>query len=67
MTRRQNRVAQYNAMRPIMDLCEQSILRPGAWLYRQWWEQEGLDLEGAKEKEVTESDGEEEKRGEGAV
>ena len=42
-----------------MDLCEQSDRRPGEWVYRQWWEQEGLYLEGAKEIEAEESEGEE--------
>ena len=49
VTRRQNKVAQYIATRPILDLCERSARRPGLWLYWRWWEQDGLDLEGAKE------------------
>ena len=42
--RRQNMVAQYISTRTIMDLCEQPTQRPGAWVSRRWWEQEGLDL-----------------------
>ena len=44
--RRQNTVAQYIATRPIMDLCERSARRPGVRVYRGWWEQDGLYLEG---------------------
>ena len=51
-------VAQYIATRPILDLCERFLQRPGAWVYRRWWEQEGLDLEGLKERATAESDGE---------
>ena len=36
VTRRQNTVAQYIAMRPIMDLCERSTRQPGARLSQQW-------------------------------
>ena len=46
--RRQNTVAQYIVTRPILDLCEQAIRRPGAWVYWRWWEQEGIYLEGAR-------------------
>ena len=41
-------VVQYIATRPILDLCEQAIRRTGAWVYRRWWEQAGIDLEGAR-------------------
>ena len=59
--RRQNTVAQYIATRPILDLCERSDWRLGERLYRRWWEQEGLYLEGAKKRAAAaaESDGEE--------
>ena len=50
ITRRQNTVAQYIATRLILDLCERSVMSPGARVYRRWWEQAGLDLEGAKKK-----------------
>ena len=42
-----------------MDLCERYVLRPGAWVSRKWWDQEGLDLEESKERAAEESDGEE--------
>ena len=59
ITRRQNMVAQYIVTRPILDLCEQSARRPVAWLSRPWWYQERLELEGAEERSVAESDEEE--------
>ena len=59
VTRRQNTAAQYIATRPILDLCERSARRPGAWVSRRWWEQDGLDLEGAKKRAAAELDGEE--------
>ena len=59
VTRRHNVVAQYIAMQPILDICEQYVWRTGAWVSRRWWDQEGLDLEGAKERAEEESDGEE--------
>ena len=43
-------VTQYIATQPILDLCEQSTLRPGVRVSQQWWEQAGLDLEGGEEK-----------------
>ena len=48
ITRRQNTVRQDIETRPILDLCERSIWRPGAWVYRRWWEQKSLDLERGK-------------------
>ena len=54
VTRRQNTVTQYIAKRPIMDLCERSAWRPGAWVYQRWWEQEHLDLEGGKNRAASE-------------
>ena len=38
-------VAQYIATWPILDLCEETVLRSGAWVARRWWYQEVLDLE----------------------
>ena len=49
-TRRQDTVAQYIAMQPILDLCEQSTQRLGVRVSRRWWEQEGIDLEMEKER-----------------
>ena len=45
---RQNTVARYIATQPIMELCEHSTWRPGARVSWRWWEQAGIDLEGAK-------------------
>ena len=61
ITRRQNMVAQYIATWPIMDLCERSAWRPGARVSWRWWDQDGLNLEGAKKRAevAAESDGEE--------
>ena len=42
--KRQNTVVQYIATQPILDLCERSVWRPGAWFSRRWWEKHGLDL-----------------------
>ena len=52
VTIRQNMVAQYIATRPILDLCERATRRPGARVSRRWWEQDGIDLEGAKKRAV---------------
>ena len=58
VSRRQNTVAQYIATMPIMDLCLTAEQRPGPRVAMQWWEQEGMDLEGmrtaAREAEQTE-------------
>ena len=35
-------------MRPIMDLCEETVQMAGAWVANRWWEQEGLNLEGER-------------------
>ena len=60
VTRRQNTFAQYLATQPIMDLCEQSVWRNGAWVSWRWWDQESLDMKGAKERAAAELDEEEE-------
>ena len=62
---RQNTVAQYIATRLILDLYEKYIWRPGAWVSWRWWDQEGIDLVGERERAAAESGGEEEKYGEG--
>ena len=46
--KRQNMVAQYITTRPILDLCEETVLRSGAWVARRWWYQDVLDLEGER-------------------
>ena len=61
--RRQNTVAQYIKMQPTLDLCERSTRRPGARVFRWWWEQAGIDLGGGKKrsaKEATDSESESE-------
>ena len=50
VTRRQNTVAQYIVTRTILDLCERSTRRPEVRVYQQWWEQAGINLEGAKKR-----------------
>ena len=44
-----------------MDLCEQSVRRTGAWVSRRWWEQDGINLIGARDREAAAADGEEER------
>ena len=61
--KRKNTVAQYIAIQPILDLCEQSVWRTGAWIYRKCWEQEVIDLGGERERTAAETDREEEKHG----
>ena len=41
-------VTQYIATRPILELCKKTVRRLGVWFYRRWWDQEGLDLAGAR-------------------
>ena len=57
---------QYIAMRPILDLCEETLQIPGMWVVKRWWEKEILDLVVAWE--VTEAPegglGAEDRRGE---
>ena len=48
ITRRQNTVAQYIATQPILELCEEAERRPGARVSKRWWEQEGINLAGAR-------------------
>ena len=55
LTEVQNTVAQYIATQPILDLCERSARRLGAWVYRRWWKHAGLYLEGAKKRAEEES------------
>ena len=35
-----------------MDLFARSTWRPGVMVYRRWWDQVGIDLEGAKKREA---------------
>ena len=36
-------------MRPIMDLCEETVQIPGMWFVKRWWDKEVLDLVGSWE------------------
>ena len=54
---RQNTVAQYIATQSILDLCEGEVIRPGARVLRQWWEQTKIDWKGAREKATGRSGG----------
>ena len=47
--RRQNTIAQYIATRSLLDLREGQERAPGARSGIRWWEQVGIDLEGARE------------------
>ena len=62
VTRRQNTVGQYIVTRPIMDLYERTAQRLGARMSRQWWEQDGTDLDKVKGRaaEITTTDSESE-------
>ena len=57
--KRQNTVAQFIAMWPIMDLCKKPERRPGEWFSRRWWYQEILDLPGARAAAAEIANGEE--------
>ena len=55
--RRQNTAAQYIAMRPILDLCEETVHIQVMWVVKIWREQEVLDLVGIFEaKEASEEE-----------
>ena len=43
-----NTVAQYITTRPIMDICEETVWMPGAWVAKRWWKQDVLNLEGER-------------------
>ena len=47
--RRQNTVAQFIAMRPILGLCEVAERRGGTRVPQRWWEQPGIDWKLARE------------------
>ena len=48
----QNTVVRYIATRSLLDLCEGSERDPGARVGMRWWEQEVIDLAGAREATV---------------
>ena len=47
--KQQNTVAQYIATQSLLDLFEGSERAPGAWVGMQWWDQEGINMAGARE------------------
>ena len=51
---RQNTVAQFIAMRPILGLCEVAERRPGTQVPQRWREQTGMDWNSAREKAAAE-------------
>ena len=62
-------VTKYIMKRPIMELCEEAVQRPGKWVAK-WWEHEGLYMEGervAAEALDEEEPGEAEGEAEGVV
>ena len=63
--RRKNKVPQYIATRPLLDLCEGLERALGERVDMQWWEQVGIDLAGAREATAAaaEGDGEKSDRG----
>ena len=46
--KRQNTFAQYILTRKILDLCKETVQRPGVWVNMRLQEQEGLDLAGSR-------------------
>ena len=62
--KRNNMAAQYIAIRPIMDLCEGAVQRPGSWVAMIWWVHKGLDLAGAREAAAAAANGEGGREGE---
>ena len=48
---RQNTVAQYIDMQPLLDLCEGGTQREGARVTLRWWEQKVIYWEKAKARE----------------
>ena len=57
-------VAQYIETRPIMELWNKKVRRPGDWFDWRCWEQEGIGLAGAMVWEKATADREEESGGE---
>ena len=54
--KRQNTVAHHIATRPILDLCQETVWRSGAWVSRIWWEKEVLYLAGTRAAVAEEAD-----------
>ena len=49
ITQIQFTAAQYIVMRPILQLCQEAEQRPGAKVLNQWWEREGINLDGKRQ------------------
>ena len=58
---RQNTVAHFIVIRTIMDLCQEAEQIPRPRVSRQWWYQEGVDVEGIRtvDEEAERTEGEE--------
>ena len=66
ITRRQNKVAQFIATRPFLELYEGTTQRGGERVAMRWWDQKGIDWEKAKARgAATESESESEADREG--
>ena len=61
---RQNMVAQYIAMQPILYLYKKTVRRLGDWVARRSWKQEGLELAVTRTVVMAAADREEGKEGE---
>ena len=57
IARRHNMVAQYINTRMIMELCLEATAWSGAWVTKQWWEQEGMGLKETRTAEYEERTG----------
>ena len=61
---RQNIAAQYIPARPIVDLCKETVQRPGTWVTKMWWEKEVMYLMVEREAAVAKEGGKEKTDGE---
>ena len=59
---RENIVAQSIATRPILELCERYVWRPGSWFFGGWWDQEGINPGRASERAAAVTDGKKDNR-----
>ena len=48
VSRRNNTVSQFNAIRHIMDLFMAADRRPGPMVSKRWWEKDRVDVEGMR-------------------
>ena len=58
ISRCQNKVAQYIAMRLIIDLFLEAKQRPGSRVSKRWWDQEGLYFAGWRDEDEEDGEGE---------